>query len=45
LGLKDVVYFQSSFNRPNLYYEIKDKSRVKDLGQEIVSLIKTKFAK
>jgi len=44
LGIKDVIYFQSSFNRPNLYYEIKDKQRCRDLGQEIVSLIKTKFA-
>jgi len=30
LSLKDVVFFQSSFNRPNLVYEIKDKSKIKN---------------
>lgn len=43
LGLKDVVFFQSSFNRPNLVYEIKDKSKVKNLADDILMLLKEKF--
>ena len=26
-----VIYFQSSFNRPNLLYEIRDKKSIKDI--------------
>jgi len=44
LGLKDVVFFQSSFNRPNLIYEIKDKGKTKNLSDDILMLLKQKFA-
>lgn len=43
LNLKDVVFFQSSFNRPNLYYEIRDKARVKNLSEDILMLLKQNF--
>lgn len=43
LGLKNVVFFQSSFNRPNLVYEIKDKSKIKNLAEDIIMLLKDKF--
>ncbi len=37
LGMMDVEVFKSSFNRPNLYYEIRDKS---DPKREIIKFIK-----
>ena len=37
LGLLDARVFKSSFNRPNLYYEIRDKS---DPKREIIKFIK-----
>ena len=37
LGLLDAKVFKSSFNRPNLYYEIRDKS---DPKREIIKFIK-----
>ena len=37
LGLSDAKVFKSSFNRPNLYYEIRDKS---DPKREIIKFIK-----
>ena len=40
LGLKNVVFFQSSFNRPNLIYEIKDKAKTKNLADDILMLLK-----
>ena len=43
LALKEVVFFQSSFNRPNLVYEIKDKSKVKNQVDDILQIIKEKF--
>lgn len=43
LALKDVVFFQSSFNRPNLFYEIRDKSKVKNLTDDIIMLLRQKF--
>ena len=41
LKMKNTLYFQSSFNRPNLYYEVhkKKKGYIKD----IYNLIKTRF--
>lgn len=37
LGMPDATVFKSSFNRPNLYYEIKDKS---DPKRDIIKYIK-----
>ena len=37
LGMTDAVVFKSSFNRPNLYYEIRDKS---DPKRDIIKYIK-----
>lgn len=38
LGITDAVDFKSSFNRPNLYYEVRPKT--KDIDKEIIKLIK-----
>lgn len=43
LKLRNVVFFQSSFNRANLTYKIRDKSKVKKLAEDIIVLIKEKF--
>ena len=37
LGIQDAAVFKSSFNRPNLYYEIRDKS---DPKRDIIRFIK-----
>ena len=37
LGMTDAVVFKSSFNRPNLYYEIRDKS---DPKRDIIKFIR-----
>jgi ATP-dependent DNA helicase RecQ len=37
LGMNDVKVFRSSFNRPNLYYEVRTKT--KDVDREIVKFI------
>ena len=34
-----VEYFQSSFNRPNLFYEVKTKERKKDAESDIGYLL------
>jgi ATP-dependent DNA helicase RecQ len=38
LGILDAVEFKSSFNRPNLYYEVRPKT--KDTNKEIIKYIK-----
>jgi ATP-dependent DNA helicase RecQ len=38
LGMMDATVFKSSFNRPNLYYEVRQKN--KDVDREIVKFIK-----
>ena len=44
LGIKNrVIYFQSSFNRPNLFYEIRNKKQIKNVEADIAELLKTRF--
>ena len=43
LGMKDAVVFKSSFNRSNLYYEVRQKN--KDVDKEIVKFIKSNSGK
>ncbi len=38
LGILDAVEFKSSFNRPNLYYEVRPKT--KDIDRDIIKFIK-----
>ncbi len=38
LGIMDAVEFKSSFNRPNLYYEVRPKT--KDVDKNIIKFIK-----
>ncbi len=38
LGIMDAIEFKSSFNRPNLYYEVRPKT--KDVDKDIVKFIK-----
>lgn len=38
LGILDAVEFRSSFNRPNLYYEVRSKT--KDIDKQIVKFIR-----
>ena len=38
LGIQDAVEFKSSFNRPNLFYEVRPKT--KDINKEIIKYIK-----
>ena len=38
LGIMDAVEFKSSFNRPNLYYEVRPKT--KDVDKDIIRFIK-----
>ncbi|MBQ7877893.1 MAG: DNA helicase RecQ [Bacteroidaceae bacterium] len=39
LGIQDAVDFKSSFNRPNLYYEVRSKT--KEVDKEIIKFIKS----
>jgi len=43
LGMMDAAVFKSSFNRPNLYYEVRQKN--KDIDREIVKFIKANQGK
>ena len=38
LGISDATEFKSSFNRPNLYYEVRNKT--KDVDKDIIKFIK-----
>ncbi len=40
LGMKsDTLYFQSSFNRPNLFYEVRPRRKGADYYQELEDFI------
>lgn len=43
LEMTDAVFFRSSFDRPNLYYEVRTKT--KDVDKEIVKYIKSEEGK
>ena len=43
LGIQDAPDFKSSFNRPNLYYEVRP--RTKDVDKEIIKFIKANQGK
>ena len=43
LGIKNAEVFKSSFNRPNLFYEIKQKTE--DVNRDIISFIKQRESK
>ena len=43
LGIQDAPDFKSSFNRPNLYYEVRPKT--KDVDKEIIKFIKANQGK
>ena len=43
LGMADAAVFKSSFNRPNLYYEVRPKT--KDVDREIIKFIKANEGK
>ncbi len=45
LQMTDAVVFKSSFNRGNLYYEVRSKGKKGEAIKEIVSYIKTKPGK
>jgi len=43
LGMMDATIFKSSFNRPNLYYEVRQKSN--DIDRDIIKYIKNNEGK
>ncbi len=43
LGMMDAIVFKSSFNRPNLYYEVRPKNN--NVDKEIIKYIKTQAGK
>lgn len=45
LGMNDATIFKSSFNRSNLYYEVRPKESKEKVMKEIVSFIKSRSRK
>lgn len=43
LGIQDAIEFKSSFNRPNLYYEVRPKT--KDVDKDVIRFIKQNAGK
>ena len=43
LGITDAIEFRSSFNRPNLYYEVRPKTN--DVDRQIIKFIKSHHGK
>jgi len=43
LGMLDATVFKSSFNRPNLYYEVRQKT--KDVDKDIIKYIRSQHGK
>lgn len=43
LGINDAVEFKSSFNRPNLYYEVRQKTN--DIDKQIIKFVKQNAGK
>ena len=44
LGIsKDILHFQSSYNRPNLYYEIRHKKEITDIEKDVLIMLRTRF--
>ena len=38
-----VIYFQNSFNRPNLIYEIRNKKKLADVERDVKNLLTTRL--
>ena len=45
LGIEDCAEFKSSFNRPNLYYEVRPKKNEEDTNRQIIKFIKQNLGK
>jgi len=45
LGMSDAKVFKSSFNRPNLYYEVKPKGSKERVFKDVISIIKARSGK
>lgn len=45
LGMNDATVYKSSFNRSNLYYEVRPKNKKEQVMKEIVSFIKNRNQK
>jgi len=39
LDIKKVLYFKLSYNRPNIYFEVKNKAQIKDPYEDILKIL------